>query len=70
MDTSEVQFAVQDYYLQFYQITPNDETFWKRKNKKCIIWRNPNNGFTIAALRDINYEAKLPTCVFNLRRQL
>ena len=62
MDTSEVQFAVQDHYFQFDQITPNGETLWKRKNldKKRIIWRNPNNGFTIAALRDLEYEIKLP----------
>ena len=62
IDTSEVQFAYQDFYFQFERIQENGETLWKKKllDKKRIIWLNPNNGFTIAALRDLNYEIKLP----------
>ena len=29
-------------------------------DKKCIIWVNPNNGFTLAALKDLEYEIQLP----------
>ena len=29
-------------------------------DKKRIVWLNPNNGFAIAALKDLDFEFKLP----------
>ena len=62
MDSQEVQFAVQDYYLRFQEILVNGETLWEKikLDKKRIVWINPNNGFSIAALKDLDFEIDLP----------
>ena len=61
MDTTEVQFVLQDFYCQFVEINKNGESVWKKitLDKKRIVWLNPNNGFPLAALRDLKYEIKL-----------
>ena len=62
MDSQEVQFAAQDYYLRFQEILENGETLWEKikLDKKRIVWINPNNGFSIAALKDLDFEIDLP----------
>ena len=62
MDTTDVQFVLQDFYYKFEEITENGDSIWKRINldKRRIIWLNPNNGFAIAALKDLEFEIKLP----------
>ena len=32
-------------------------------DKKRIIWINPNNGFSIAALQDLQFKISLPDCL-------
>ena len=43
-------------------MTEYGERIWEKINvdKKRIVWLNPYNGFSIAALKDINYEIKRP----------
>ena len=62
MDNTDVQFVLQDFYYKFEEITENGDSIWKRINldKRRIIWLNPNNGFAIAALKDLEFEIKLP----------
>ena len=40
----------------------NGECLWKKTklDNKRIVRLNPNNGFYIAALKDLDYEMKLP----------
>ena len=62
MDTREPQFLVQDFYYKFERMLENGESLWEKikLDKKRIVWVNPNNGFTIAALKDLDFEIKLP----------
>ena len=62
MDTCEPQFLVQDFYYKFERMLENGESLWEKikLDKKRIVWVNPNNGFTIAALKDLDFEIKLP----------
>ena len=62
MDTNEVQFALQDFYYKFKKISQNGESIWEevKLDKKRIVWMNPNNGFSIAALNDLDIEIGLP----------
>ena len=62
MDTNEVQFALQDFYYKFKEISQNGESIWEevKLDKKHIVWLNPNNGFSIAALNDLEIEIGLP----------
>ena len=63
MDTTQVQFVVQNFYYQFIQMTEDGESLWKKINmdKNRVIWLNPNNGFSIAAPGNLEYEIKLPS---------
>ena len=62
IDTNDVQFVAQDYYHKFDGFHDTGQTIWKKISidKKRIVWLNPNNGFAIAALRDLDYELKPP----------
>ena len=62
MDTHEVQFLAQDFYYKFLKISENGDSLWEKiqLDKKRIVWLNPNNGFAIAALKDLDFEFKLP----------
>ena len=62
MNTDQTQFVIQDYYNKYLEILENGETLWKKVylDKKRIIWVNPNNGFALAALKDLEYEIQLP----------
>ena len=62
MDTNEVQFVAQDFYLKFERMSDNGMAIWKKikMDKKRIVWINPNNGFSIAAFKDLDNEIKLP----------
>ena len=52
---------IQDFYHQFVKMTESGDSIWKKKklDKKRIVWLNPNNGFSIAALQELDYEIKL-----------
>ena len=65
MDTDDVQFNVQDFYFKFKEILDNGECVWEKVclNKKRIVWINPNNGFSIAALKDLDFEITMPNCL-------
>ena len=62
MNTYQTQFVIQDFYLKFEKMLENGECLWKKKrlDKTRIVWLNPNNGFYIATLKDLDYEIKLP----------
>ena len=62
IDSQEVQFTAQDYYLKSKKILENGETLWEKVSldKKRIVCINPNNGFSIAALQDLECEICLP----------
>ena len=62
MDTDQTQFALQDFYNKYLEIQENGEVLWEKVclDKKRIIWINPNNGFAIAALKDLEFEIQLP----------
>ena len=62
MDTKSEQYVYQNFYHQFVQMCENGESLWRKVylDKKRIIWKNPMNGFSIAALKDIDYEITLP----------
>ena len=62
MDTNEVQFVVQDFFYKFERMSDDGNSLWKKikMDKKRIVWVNPNNGFAIAALKDLDFEIKLP----------
>ena len=65
MDTNLEQFAIQNFYHQFVQMTEDGESLWRKVelDKKRIVWRNPMNGFTIAALQDLDFEIRLPNAL-------
>ena len=56
MDTNEVQFVAQDFYLKFERMSDNGIAIWKKieMDKKRIVWINPNNGFSIAPFKDLD----------------
>ena len=62
MNTDQTQFVIQDFYNKYLEIQENGETLWEKVylDKKRIIWVNPNNGFALAALKDLEYEIQLP----------
>ena len=62
MNTDQTQFVIQDFYNKYLEIQENGETLWEKVylDKKRIVWVNPNNGFALAALKDIEFEIKLP----------
>ena len=62
MDTHEVQFLAQDFYFKFLKISENGDKLWEKiqLDKKRIVRLNPNNGFAIAALKDLDFKFKLP----------
>ena len=62
MDSNSVQFTIQDFYHKFLKILENGESLWEevKLDKKRIVWINPNNGFSIAALKDSEIEIGLP----------
>ena len=62
MNTDQTQFVIQDFYSKYLEILENGETLWEKVflDKKRIIWVNPNNGFALAALKDLEYEIQLP----------
>ena len=62
MDTNLEQFSIQNFYHQFVQMTEDGNSLWRKVDldKKRIVWKNPMNGFTIAALQDVNFEIRLP----------
>ena len=61
METDQTQFAVQDFYYKYLEILENGEVLWEKVclDKKRIIWINPNNGFAIAALKDLEFDIQL-----------
>ena len=62
MDTNLEQFSMQNFYHLFVQMTEDGNSLWRKVDldKKRIVWKNPMNGFTIAALQDVNFEIRLP----------
>ena len=62
MNTEQTQFMIQDFYNKYLEIQENGDTLWEKVylDKKRIIWVNPNNGFTLAALKDLEYEIQPP----------
>ena len=62
MNTDQTQFVIQDFYNKYLEIQENGETLWEKVylDKKRIVWVNPKNGFALAALKDIEFEIKLP----------
>ena len=62
MDTNLVQFTVQDFYYKFQKILKNGQSLWEevKLDKKRIVWINPNNGVSIAALKDLEFDISLP----------
>jgi hypothetical protein len=65
MDTHEEQFAIQNYYFRFESMNENGESNLTKimLDKKCIVWKNPANGFSVAALKDIDFEIPLPNAL-------
>ena len=65
MDTPEEQFAIQNYYIRFESMSENGESNWTKimLNKKRIVWKNPANGFSVAALKEIDFEIPLPNAL-------
>ena len=62
MDTTDVQLIIQDFYYKLEKINENGDSLWRRMDldKRRIIWLNPKNGFSMAALKELEYEIKLP----------
>ena len=62
MDTKLEQYAIQNFDHKFVKMNTNGDSLWTKVylDKKCIVCINPMNGFVIAALKDIDYEIKLP----------
>ena len=62
MDTPGEQFAIQNNFYKFDGFTENGETIWVEKslNKKCVVWKNAANCYTVAKLKDIEHEIRLP----------
>ena len=56
MDTTEEQYVFQNFYYRFKEYS-REKVFL---DKRHIIWKNPVNGLAIAALKDIDWEIKLP----------
>ena len=65
MDTTEVQYLLQNFYYSFEETPQNRNGTWVKKflDKKRIVWINPVNGFAIAALKDMKTEIKLPNAL-------
>ena len=65
MDTTEEQFAIQNYYFRFESMSENGDSKWTKimLNKKQIVWKNPANGFSVAALKDIDFAIQLPNAL-------
>ena len=65
MDTTEVQYLLQNFYYSFEETPQNRNRTWVKKflDKKRIVWINPANGFAIAALKDLETEIKLPNAL-------
>ena len=72
MDTNLVQFTVQDFYYKFQKILKNGQSLWEevKLDKKRIVWINPNNGVSIAALKDLEFEISLPDRLPTFRENL
>ena len=72
VDTDEVQFSVQDFYYKFQAISNDGESLWEKVklDKKRIVWLNPNNGFSIAVLKDLETEIGLPDRLPTFRENL
>ena len=72
MDTNSVQFTIQDFYYKFQKILENGESLWEevKLDKKRIVWINPNNGFSIAALKELEIEIGLPDRLPTFRENL
>ena len=72
METNEVQFSIQDFYYRFKEMSKNGESLWEevKLDKKRIVWINPNNGFSLAALRDLETEISLPDSLPTFRENL
>ena len=72
MDTNLVQFTIQDFYYKFKQILENGQSLWEeiKLDKKRIVWINPNNGFSIAALKDLEFDIGLPDRLPTFRENL
>ena len=72
MDTNSVQFTVQDFYYKFQKILRNGQSLWEevKLDKKRIVWINPNNGVSIAALKDLEFEISLPDRLPTFRENL
>ena len=62
MDTPGEKFAIQNYFFKFDGFREGGETIWVERplNRKCIVWKNTANGFTVAKMKDIEYEIRLP----------
>ena len=62
MDTLKEQFAIQDFYSKFEGFRENGECIHSKipLDKKRIVWKNPANGISLAALKDVDFEIKLP----------
>ena len=65
MDTPEEQYVFQNFYYKFKGTNSNGEYSWAKQilDKKHILWKNSVNGLAIAALKDINWEIKLPNAL-------
>ena len=65
MDTKEEQFIIQNFYYKFVSMREDGGCNWTLVflDKKRIIWKNPANGFAVAALKDTLYEIKLPNAL-------
>jgi hypothetical protein len=67
MDTTEVQFNLQNHYDRYEHMTENGGVVWTNilLKKKCIVWTNPANWFGIAYLKDLKPEISLPDILTN-----
>ena len=72
MDTNEIQFKLQNFYLKFEHMEENGESLWKKVSldKKMIIWMNPYNGFSVAALKDLDNQVTLPNLLPTFQENL
>ena len=72
MDTNEIQFKLQNCYLKFEHMEENGESLWKKVSldKKMIIWMNPYNGFSVAALKDLDNQVTLPNLLPTFQENL
>jgi hypothetical protein len=62
VDTPDEQYVIQNFYHRFGNMCEDGSSNWTQifLDKKRIIWKNPANGFAIAALKELDREIRLP----------